>query len=337
MIKHMLIKPCFIRFNKFLWWYKEKRATIYKNKETCLTNILGGVLILKNIVRILALAAFSLLLVACGNGNQSADEGNRLEELKESGTVRVGFANEAPYAYEENGELKGAAVDIATAVFSELGIDNVQGELADFGQLITGVQAGQFDVVTAGMAITPERGNNALFGEPEMVYGEALVVEAGNPLDLYSYEDIANNPDVTVVVMEGATEIEFMRQAGVSDDQITTAADIPATFSAIQAGRADATTATEMTVRMALESIASDDIEIVEAFEQPDVEGNPSYGAAAFALENEELRDAYNEVLAELKADGTVAELLEENGFHPETNFPPEEVTTESVISGEHY
>ena len=260
-----------------------------------------------------------------------------MAELQEAGTVTVGFANEAPYAYEEDGELKGAAVDIASAVFAELGVDNVEGELADFGQLVTGVQSGQFDVVTAGMAITPERGENVLFGEPEMMYGEGLVVEAGNPHDLYSYEDIAANPDVTVVVMEGATEIEFMRDSGVSDDQITTAADIPATFSAIQAGRADVTTGTEMTVRMALESADTDDIEIVEDFEQPDVEGNPSYGAAAFALENEDLRDAYNEVLAELKEDGTVAELLEANGFHPETNFPPEEVTAESVISGEHY
>jgi len=295
---------------------------------------------LKNFIKVLLFASLAIILAACGNGdngNDTAEGSSRLEELKEEGTVTIGFANDAPYAYQEDGELKGAAVDIATAVFAELGIDNVESELADFGQLITGVQAGQFDVVTAGMAITPARGENALFGEPEMVYGEGLVVKAGNPLNLYSYEDIADNPDVTVVVMEGATEIEFLKQSGVSDDQITTAADIPATISAVQAGRADVTTGTEMTIRMAFESAASEDIEIVENFEQPDAEGVPSYGAAAFSLENKELRDAYNEALADLKEDGTVAELLEANGFHPETNFPPEEVTAESVISGEHY
>ena len=295
---------------------------------------------MKNFIKVLLFASLAIILAACGNGdngNDTAEGSSRLEELQEEGTVTIGFANEAPYAYQEDGELKGAAVDIATAVFAELGIDNVESELADFGQLITGVQAGQFDVVTAGMAITPARGENALFGEPEMVYGEGLVVKAGNPLNLYSYEDIADNPDVTVVVMEGATEIEFLKQSGVSDDQITTAADIPATISAVQAGRADVTTGTEMTIRMAFESAASEDIEIVENFEQPDAEGVPSYGAAAFSLENKELRDAYNEALADLKEDGTVAELLEANGFHPETNFPPEEVTAESVISGEHY
>ncbi len=287
-----------------------------------------------------------LLLAACGSGdgsdNGSGETGengeatSKLEQLKEEGTVTVGFANEKPYAYEENGELKGAAVDIAKAVFQELGIENMESQLADFSQLIPGVQAGQFDVVTAGMAIQPARCENVLFSEPEMQYGEGLVVPAGNPNDIHSYKDIAANPDLTVVVMEGATEIGFLEEEGVDPSQITTAPDIPATFSAVQAGRADATTGTEMTVRMALESFDSDDLEFVETFEQPDIEGVPSYGAAAFSLEDEELRDAYNEVLAQLKEDGTVARLLEENGFHPENNFVADgEVTTEQLCSGE--
>lgn len=285
---------------------------------------------MKKIILLFGLASFLSILAACGGSD------NSLESIQEAGTVEVGFANESPYAYEENGELKGAAVDIATAVFAELGVDNVEGKLSDFSELIPGVQAGQFDVVTAGMAINPDRCENALFSEPEMVYGEGLVVEAGNPLSIESYTDIADNPDITVVVMEGATEIEFLKSEGVSEDQIITAADIPATFSAIQAGRADATTGTEMTVRMAFESADTDDLEIVESFEQPDVEGVPSYGAAAFSLENEELRDAYNEKLEELKEDGTVAELLEKNGFHPESNFVPVgSVTTEQACQGD--
>src|SRR5699024_5020737 len=139
-----------------------------------------------------------VFLAACGGDdgdseeNGGAEQGSgALEALQESGTVTVGFANEAPYAYEEDGELKGAAVDIATAVFAELGVDNVESQLADFAQLIPGVQAGQFDVVTAGMAIQPDRCENALFGEPEMQYGEGLVVAAGNPHGIESYTDIA--------------------------------------------------------------------------------------------------------------------------------------------------
>ena len=284
-----------------------------------------------------------VLLAACGSDegesnaeSETSDSGSKLKELHETGSITIGFANEEPYAYERNGELKGAAVDISQAVFAELGIEGMNSQLADFGQLIPGVQAGQFDVVTAGMAINPARCENAAFSEPTMQYGEGLIVEAGNPQGLESYEDIANNPDISVIVMEGATEIEFLKSEGVSEDQIQTAPDIPATFSAVQSGRVDATTGTEMTVKMALESANTDSLEFVEAFEQPDIEGVPSYGAAAFSLENTELRDAYNEKLAELKEDGTISELLEANGFSGESNFVPvDAVTTEQICNGE--
>ncbi|MBP1968549.1 polar amino acid transport system substrate-binding protein [Virgibacillus natechei] len=270
---------------------------------------------------------------------ESSDGEDRLAELQEAGTVTVGFANEEPYGYQgDDGELKGAAVDIAEAVFAELGVDEMDSQLQDFSQLIPGLNAGQYDLVTAGMAITPDRCENAIFAEPEMVYGEGVVVQAGNPLGIESYEDIANNPDIRVSVMSGATEIGYLETTGVSDDQVTNAPDIPATFSAVQADRADVTTATEMTLRLAMETSDESELEFVENFEQPDIEGVPSYGAPAFHPDNADLRDAYNEALEGLKEDGTVADLLEANGFDPESNFVAAgEVTAESVCSGENY
>nr|WP_106781228.1 ectoine/hydroxyectoine ABC transporter substrate-binding protein EhuB [Lysinibacillus timonensis] len=289
----------------------------------------------KRLLHLIYLSVFVIILAACGSDQTSAD-GNRLEELKNSGTVKIGFANEKPYAYEENGELKGANVEIAQAVFKELGIETIEPQLADFSQLIPGLQAGQFDVVTAGMAITPDRCERVQFSEPELQYGEGLIVKAGNPLNLQSYEDIANNSDVTVVVMEGATEIEFLEQSGVNPNQIVTAPDIAATFSAVQSGRAEATTGTEMTVKMALDSLNSNELEFVETFKQPDVDGVPSYGASAFNIEDADLRDAYNEVLNQLKEDGTVAEILEANGFSEQSNMVNVgEVTTAQACSGE--
>lgn len=285
---------------------------------------------MKRILVISILFLSFALLAACGS-----DE-NTLAKFQEEGTIKVGFANEKPYAYEENGQLKGAAVDIATAVFNELGIENVEGKLSNFKELISGLNAGKFDVVTAGMAITPERCENVAFGEPEMKYGEGLIVKKGNPLNLTSYQDIANNPDITVAIMQGATEIGFVQDEGVSENQILTAPDIPATFSAVESGRAAATTGTEMTIKMALESADTDELEFVENFEQPEVEGNPSYGAAAFRIDDEELRRTYNEKLAELKEDGTVAKLLEQNYFSEQMNMVEAEVTAEKVCKGEY-
>lgn len=277
-----------------------------------------------------------LLLAACGNeGNGSS--GDILSSLQDKGQVKVGFANEKPYAYEEDGELKGAAVDIAKAIFKNLGVEEVDGHLSDFQQLIPGLNAGKFDVITAGMAITPDRCTNVAFGEPEMKYGEGLIVESGNPMNLHSYQDIAANPEITVAVMSGATEKAFLLAEGVAESQITMVPDIPASFSAVESGRAHATTGTEMTIKMALESSNQDKLEFVNDFEQPNIEGVPSYGAAAFRQDSEALKDAYNAELKKLKESGELAAIIEPYGFTEEMNVVGLEVTTESICSGENY
>lgn len=284
---------------------------------------------MRKVLLALLLISSLIILVACGSDQ------DKLSELQEKGVVTVGFANEKPYAYEEDGELKGAAVDIARAVFKELGIDEVKGQLADFSDLIAGLDAGRYDVVTAGMAITPERCENVAFGEPEMKYGEGIIVQKGNPYNIMSYEDIANNPDITVSIMQGATEIGFVKEVGVDESQIKTAPDIPATFSDVLTDRAQVTTGTEMTIKMALLSADTDELEFVEEFEQPNIQGIPSYGAAAFRQTDDKLREEYNKALAKLKEDGTVAKLLEDNYFSEVANMVESNVTTEALCKGE--
>lgn len=295
---------------------------------------------MKKILSILFMALLLAFITACGsdegasgdNSNNSDGEQTLLDKIKEENSVTIGFANEAPYAYEdENGEIKGAAVEIATKVFHNMGIENVEGKIAKWDNLIPGVKAGNFDVITAAMAILPERAEQIDFGEPEISYGEGLIVKKGNPLDLHSYTDIANNPDVTVVVMSGATEVDFLTEMGVSEDQIITVDDIPATFSAVQSGRADATTGTEMTVKMALQSSDQEALEFVEDFEQPDIKGVPSYGAAGFAPDSDALREAYNAELKKLKESGEILDLITPSGFG-EGNIVPLDLTTEQVI-----
>src|SRR5699024_4463563 len=145
--------------------------------------------------------AFIFALAACSGDNNDADADNpadsdRIDKVKEDG-AKIGFADENPYAYEEDGEVKGVAVDVATKVLNDIGAEGVEGELIDFGELIPGLQANKFDIITASMAITPERCENVEFGKPEVVYGEGLVVQDGNPKDITSYEDLAADSDLT--------------------------------------------------------------------------------------------------------------------------------------------
>ncbi len=282
--------------------------------------------------------AVALIIGACGSDGENSSGGKSLlEELQEKGEIKVGFANEKPYAYEEDGELKGAAVEIAKTVLKNLGIEKVDGQLSEFGNLVPGLTAGKFDVITAGMAITPDRCENVAFGEPEIQYGEGLIVQSDNPMDLHSYKDVATNPDIKIAVMSGATEIDFLLREGVDDSQIMRVPDIPASFSAVESGRADATTGTEMTIKMALESSNNDKLEFVNDFQQPEIEGNPSFGAAAFRIDDKEFRDAYNEELAKLKENGEIGPLIEISGFSEEMNVVDLDLTTASICSGDNY
>lgn len=240
-------------------------------------------------------------------------EESTLERARREGVIRVGFANENPYAYAEpDGTLNGEAVQVAREVFSRMGIEEMDGVLTEFGSLIPGLQAGRFDVITAGMYINPTRCEQVLFADPEYTIGDALIVEAGNPLDLHSYEDIAANPDATVGTGAGYLENDFLLAVGVSEDQIVNFPDDPSGFAGLQAGQIDTWTGTRPTLLKMVEDAGTDDFELAEPFSQPVIEGESvvNYGAAAFRYEDEELRQEFNMHLEAIKEEGLLIDLI---------------------------
>ncbi|WP_059105543.1 ectoine/hydroxyectoine ABC transporter substrate-binding protein EhuB [Shouchella shacheensis] len=283
---------------------------------------------MKKLGLIFALAGSTALLAACGGEEAAGDE----ENGESGGTIQVGVANEEPYGYLDGDTVTGASPEIARAVFQKMGYDDIEGQVADFGALIPGLNSGNFDVVTAGMDIRAERCENGNFADIEMQYGEGIAVAAGNPHDLHSYEDIADNPDIRVAVMTGANQIPMLEALGAEQEQFVTANDIPSNLAAVESGEADVMVATDATVNSAVQNSGSDAVEFVEDFTQPVIDGEDqtAYGAVVFNYdeEGEELKEQYNEALQELKDSGELLEILEEFGF-TEENLPPEDITTE--------
>lgn len=255
-----------------------------------------------------------------GKSGASGDTGTKgtLAEAIRNGSITVGFANEKPYAYKDaNGELTGEAVEIARAILKRLGINEMKGELTEFGSLIAGLQANRFDLITAGMFVNPERCEAVLFANPEYSIGEAIAVKQGNPLNLGSYEDIASHEKARVAVMTGAVEIEYLQKSGVPDDRIIQVPDQASAISALQSGRVEAITMTGPSLQAMLESAGDDKIERVTDFSQPVIDGQSirGYGATAFRLADKEFQDAYNAELAKMKESGELLEILQQFGF----------------------
>ncbi|MCU9601684.1 ectoine/hydroxyectoine ABC transporter substrate-binding protein EhuB [Caldibacillus kokeshiiformis] len=271
---------------------------------------------------------FVLIMSGCSFTANNSDQ-STLEKARAEGKIVVGFSGEVPYAYlDENGNLTGESVEVARAIFKRLGIEEIEGKLVKFDSLIPGLQNGSFDVITAGMYITPDRCLSVDFAEPDYTIGESLAVQKGNPKNIHSYEDIANNEDIKVAVMNGAIEIEYLKAVGVKDSQMEIVQDIPSSIAAVENGRADVTTMTGPTLENALKTADADKIEVVEDFEQPVIDGESirGYGAAAFRIGDDEIREAYNEELQKMKESGELLEIISEFGFTE--NEIPHGVTT---------
>lgn len=262
-------------------------------------------------------------------------EETTLERVQREGEVTVGFANEQPYAYQTaEGELTGSSVEIARRIMENLGVTEMNGVLTEFASLIPGLQAERFDMVTAGMFITPGRASadHIQFANPEYTIGQAIAVEAGNPLDLHSYEDIADNDEAIVAVPSGTVEYDFLLDVGVPEGRIVTVPDMPSALAALQAGRADVITATGPSLQSILDTAADDSIERVDDFSQPVIDGEEviNYGATVFRDTDDDFIDAFNEELENLKESGELLEIIEEFGFTEEDL--PGDATVEDAI-----
>ncbi|MGW8591914.1 ectoine/hydroxyectoine ABC transporter substrate-binding protein EhuB [Dietzia sp. NPDC055877] len=279
---------------------------------------------------IAATAAAVLALSGC-TSTSTDEDGSLLERLQDQGTVTVGFAGEAPYSFEENGELTGATVALHREIFGNLGIDTVEGQNADFGALIPGLQANRFDVVSAGMSILPERCEQAAFSEPEFNYTTALMVPEGNPMGLTDLQSVLDS-GARLSTMTGAIESDYAAQMGIDNTQVATPQD---GMDAVTSGRADVFALTAISLNWMANNNPDAPVEVTESF-VAEIDGVPQVGAGGtvFRTDDQELLDAYNEELAKITSDPEkYLEIVGEYGFTAE-ELPDPELTTADLCAG---
>ena len=234
-----------------------------------------------------------------------------LEDITNGGTIRIAVANEIPYGFvDPTGAARGAGPEVAQLIAEHLGIENIEWVTTGFSTLIPGLQADRFDMVAAEMAILPDRCNQVLFSEPNTSYGEGLLVAAGNEKNIHAYSDFAENTDLKVAIMSGADQLEMMQELGVPETSMVMIASNADAISTVSTGRADAYAATGLTAAGLAEQ--SNAVELAAEFTDPVINGEPvrSWGGFTFGANSEDLRDAVNEALAEIKQTPEWAEIV---------------------------
>lgn len=273
-------------------------------------------------------AAIAAVAATAMSGAVKAD--STLSMVKDQNFIHAAFANEVPYGYvNEEGRLTGESPEVARAVFKRMGVDNLDGVLTEWASLLPGLNAGRWDVVAAGMFITPERCQQAAFSNPSYKIGQSFLVPAGNPKDLHSYSDVAENDDVTLGVMAGAVEAGYAEDAGIPDSRVKKLPDQASMLAAVKAGRVDAAALTSVSIeRMAQRG--GDDVERVKDFHTPPEA--IGYGGFAFRQGDTELLEQFNAHLADFVGTREHLDLVKPFGF-TEANLPGE-VTAEELCQG---
>jgi polar amino acid transport system substrate-binding protein len=262
-------------------------------------------------------AAATLAVAGIALTSMAASAETTLERVKRTGEIRVGFANEAPFGYQTtDGKLTGEAPEVAKVVLGKMGVTKVEGVLTEFGALIPGLRAGRFDLIAAGMYITPPRCKQVLFSEPSYSIGEAFAVAAGNPKKLEGYEDVAKNPQVKLGVMAGAVEAGYARKMGVSEPQLIVFPDGPSALAGVRTGRVDAYAGTALTIQDLL-SKNGDGLERAEPFKDPVIDGESirGYGAFGFRPDDKDFHEAFNKELVAFRGGDAHLALVEPFGF----------------------
>ncbi|WP_246225851.1 ectoine/hydroxyectoine ABC transporter substrate-binding protein EhuB [Chelativorans xinjiangense] len=281
--------------------------------------------VLKGMVALGAVAA------VLGTAATTAVAQDALEQAQESGYIRVGFANEAPYGFATpDGKLTGEAPEVAKAILAKMGINEVDGVLTEFGSLIPGLKAGRFDMIAAGMFITPERCEQVQFSEPSYGIGQAFLVADGNPKNIVDYGTIAESGDLTLAVMAGAVEADYAEKAGVPQDQLVILPDQSSLVSAVRAGRADAAALTANSIARMADN--NEGVESTEPFGEVAGESVKGHGGFAFRPEDTALYEEFNKHLKEFIGTEEHIELVSQFGFGE--GYLPNK-TTEELCAGE--
>lgn len=255
------------------------------------------------------------LIAACGSSSSSGSS-DPLAAAKKAGNINVGFANEAPYDFATaSGDLTGEAPTVARYIMKQLGVPSITGVLTEFASLIPGLEAGRFDMVAAGMFITPARCQSILFSDPDYAAPEALAVPKGNPKHLETLQDVAK-AGATVGVLSGAVEGGLAKSAGVSSSKTQQYPDQTSMIEALTAGRIDAICLTSISLRYAIQSAGGGKVELATPF-FPIVNGKKSVdgGGYGFRKGSESFRNSFNTQLHKIQNDGTLLKLVEPFGF----------------------
>ena len=249
--------------------------------------------------------ALTLVIGITGCSTKSSEDAakpetkNSLETIKSEGKIRIGTEGTyAPFTfYDDKGTLTGFDVEIANEVAKRIGVE-VEYIETKWDGMIAGLDAKRFDMVANQVSINDEREAKYDFSTPYITSRAVLIVKEDNT-DIKTFEDLKGKKaaqsltsDIGKIAKDNGAEI-------VQIDGFNQAIDL------LVSGRVDATVNDSLSFLDLKKQKPETPIKSVADY------NNATQSALLFNKGNDELVEAVNKALADMKDDGTYLKISE--------------------------
>jgi ABC-type amino acid transport substrate-binding protein len=242
---------------------------------------------------LLAVLAGALVASGCGGADNEKPPSGKPGTIV-AGKLRVG--SDIPYVPFEFGKApyRGFDVDIVREIGKRIDLEP-RFVPTPFDPIFRNLARGRFDMVASAATISPELEKAVDFSDPYLPADQSLVVEHGS--DIASTDDLAGK---IVGAQVGTAGADFAKDR-VDAKSVRSYDLIDDAFKALQAGQIDAVI--HDFPRSRYEDLRSKELTVVQT-----VGTGRQYGLA-FNKNSQRLRLKVDQALAEMKDDGTYAEI----------------------------
>ena len=254
---------------------------------------------MKKLFAVLLAATMLLAMVACGDKNNEPTP----TPTPEPETKTLYMATEGtfpPYEYYDGDQLVGIDVEVAGAIAEKLGMKLEVVDIA-FDSIVSGVQAGKYDMGMAGMTVNAERLEKVNFSDSYSTGIQVVVVKEGGKVQ--SLDDMG--ADGVVIGTQSGTTGFLYASEDFGDEKVKGFAKTTDAIEALKNGQVDCVMLDNEPAKALVAANPDSGLSILDtAYAVEDY-------AIAINKDNSDLMTQINSALAELKADDTLQGIID--------------------------
>jgi polar amino acid transport system substrate-binding protein len=214
----------------------------------------------------------------------------------------------APFTFldTKTNTIQGLMVDLITEIGKDAGF-SVQVEPMQFSTLVASLTSNKIDIISAAMLATAARKEVIDFSDPVYPYGEGLIVPKADSRNYTSAEDLKGE---VVGAQVGTAYVDALKKTGLFAE-VKVYDTIPDILRDVNTGRLKAGYADYPILAYNLSQGMFPEVRLVTSY-KPATVGTVAIGVRK---SEQELLTRINASLAKLKANGTVAKILDKWGL----------------------